>query len=70
MSSTRSFNETGVPVLKDIPVLGAGFRSTGINERRTELVILVEPTVVLSENPVVNIPQRLREALINARISS
>lgn len=68
MSSTRSFNETGVPVLKDIPVVGHGFRSTGVVERRTELVILVEPTVVLSEDPIIDIPARLREALINARL--
>lgn len=68
MSSTRSFSETGVPVLKDVPGLGAAFRSQGSSERRTELVVLVEPTVVLSAEPSVDIPIVLREALIAARL--
>lgn len=70
MSSTRAFNETGVPVLKDVPALGAAFRSQGISERRTELVVLVEPTVVLSAEPSVDIPIVLREALISAQLGA
>tara|TARA_R110002049_G_scaffold193364_1_gene362202 strand:+ start:2670 stop:4757 length:2088 start_codon:yes stop_codon:yes gene_type:complete len=67
MSSTRSYSQTGVPFLKNVPVLGAAFRSTGQNERRTELVILIEPTVILSEEPSENIPANLRAALVRAR---
>jgi general secretion pathway protein D len=67
MSSNRSFSETGIPVLKDVPLVGNAFRSTGTTERRTELVILVEPTVVLSAEPSVDIPLRLRDALLDAR---
>ena len=67
MSSTRSSTETGVPIVKDIPIAGALFRSTGRVERRTELVILIEPTVVLTAEPAIDIPRDLREALIRAR---
>ena len=37
---------TGVPVLGDIPVLGALFRSSGFQRQETELVILVTPYIV------------------------
>ena len=37
---------TGVPLLGDIPVLGALFRSSGFQRQETELVILVTPYVV------------------------
>tara|TARA_R110002049_G_scaffold32139_3_gene107533 strand:+ start:1106 stop:3190 length:2085 start_codon:yes stop_codon:yes gene_type:complete len=67
MSSTRSYSQTGIPILKDAPVLGTLFRSTGQNERRTELVILIEPTVVLPEEPSTDIPATLRAALVRAR---
>jgi general secretion pathway protein D len=67
MSSTRSYSQTGIPILKDTPVLGAAFRSTSQTERRTELIVLIEPTVVLSEEPDTNIPEQLRAALVRAR---
>ena len=67
MSSTRSYSQTGVPLLKDTPVLGAAFRSTNQTERRTELVILIEPTVVLSVDPITDIPESLRNALLRVK---
>lgn len=67
MNSTRSESETGIPFLKDAPILGAAFRSKTQTERRTELIILIEPTVVLSIDPMVNLPVLLRNALVEAR---
>lgn len=67
MSSTRTYSQSGIPILKDIPILGAAFRSTGETDRRTELVILVEPTVVSTADPVLDIPTTLRNALLRAR---
>ena len=66
MSSTRSTSETGVPILKDIPLLGAAFKTSNETERRTELVVLIEPSVV-QEQEVQDIPTRLREALLRVR---
>jgi len=43
-AKTRSV--TGVPVLKDIPGLGALFRSTSENPTRKELMVLIRPTVL------------------------
>ena len=44
----ESYNDTrtGVPILKDIPLLGAAFRSTNIRKRRTELIVLITPRVL------------------------
>ena len=67
MSSTRTYSESGIPILKDTPLLGAAFRSTSQSERRTELVVLIEPTVVLPEQPSSDVPALLRAALVRAR---
>lgn len=40
-----------VPVLGDLPVLGALFRSKRFQNKETELVIFVTPTVVTSQSP-------------------
>jgi type IV pilus assembly protein PilQ len=39
-------SETGIPFLMDLPVLGALFRTTKNQERKTDLIILVTPHIV------------------------
>lgn len=46
ISNSKNNTRSGVPILKDIPILGALFRSTGSSDRRTELVVLIRPTVL------------------------
>jgi general secretion pathway protein D len=46
ISSSRSQGETGIPVLKDLPVIGQLFRSDKNSQDRTELVILLVPYVI------------------------
>jgi general secretion pathway protein D len=43
-SETKS--KAGVPILKDIPLLGYLFRSTGEAKERKELIVLMRPTVL------------------------
>ena len=40
--------ESGIPLLMDLPVLGALFRTTKNSERKTDLIILVTPNIVRS----------------------
>jgi len=47
--SVESSLETGVPVLKDIPLLGALFRSEAKTTNQRELVVFVTPRVVTDE---------------------
>lgn len=46
ISSSKSDAKSGVPILKDIPLLGALFRTTRNLDTRRELVILIRPTVL------------------------
>ncbi|AKJ29731.1 type II secretion system secretin GspD [Caldimonas brevitalea] len=39
----------GVPVLKDLPVLGHAFKNTTVDSRRTELVVLLVPHVMRNQ---------------------
>lgn len=44
--SSKSRNSSGVPILKDIPGLGALFRSTTHSGDQDELIVLIRPTVL------------------------
>jgi general secretion pathway protein D len=46
INADNTKSTSGVPMLKDIPYLGALFRSKTDNKRRTELVVLMRPTVL------------------------
>jgi type IV pilus assembly protein PilQ len=43
---------SGVPVLKDLPLLGGLFRSSNRNEEQRELVVFLTPSIVEADNPV------------------
>ena len=46
ISTTVNSSHSGVPVLKDIPVLGYLFRTTSVDKQRVELIVLIHPTVL------------------------
>ncbi|HUS36705.1 MAG TPA: hypothetical protein VM680_15250, partial [Verrucomicrobiae bacterium] len=46
ITDSRTKSKSGVPILKDIPGLGALFRSTSQESTRTELIILMKATVL------------------------
>ena len=46
ISSEKSKSLSGVPLLKDIPILGALFRTTSKTDDRRELMVLIRPTVL------------------------
>ena len=46
ISNTKSKSNSGVPLLKDIPLLGAAFRSSSDSLQRVELIILIRPKVL------------------------
>jgi general secretion pathway protein D len=46
IQNTMSRNESGVPFLKDIPLLGNLFKSKNRNDNRRELMVLIRPTVL------------------------
>lgn len=46
ISTNRSFVRSGIPVLANIPVLGALFRNDNDTKTRTELLVLIQPRVI------------------------
>jgi general secretion pathway protein D len=46
ISNTKTKGDSGVPFLKDIPLLGHLFRSTSASQQRVELMVLLRPTVL------------------------
>jgi len=52
VDNTMTDNSTKIPILGDIPILGQFFRSKDARQRRTELMVLVSPKLVLpSDSP-------------------
>jgi general secretion pathway protein D len=46
IETDKNKNASGVPLLMDIPVLGNLFRSSHADETRSELIVLIRPTVL------------------------
>ena len=46
ISNTKNTARSGVPILKDIPIIGPLFRSTSDDSDRKELILLVRPSVL------------------------
>ncbi len=63
ISDSRSDAESGVPVLKDIPILGELFRVNKRSQDRTELVMMIVPYVIETDQEAVAITRTLRERL-------
>ncbi|MGA2465977.1 MAG: secretin N-terminal domain-containing protein [Thermodesulfobacteriota bacterium] len=61
ISENISRIDNKVPFLGDIPILGAIFRSTTKTKRRTELLVLLTPTILTTVDDTTNITRELRE---------
>ena len=59
--STESVS--GIPVLKDIPLLGNLFKTTGLDSQRTELLVLITPRVVRGPAQAREVTNELRRRL-------
>jgi general secretion pathway protein D len=62
--------ESGVPVLKDIPLLGLMFKSTSNLSTRSELAIFVTPKVVYSDEDSERLLQEARDRLRGLRVDT
>lgn len=59
----KSLSKSGIPVLSRIPVLGALFRSESSSTDRTELIVMIRPTVTNSPVSAVKAGERAQEGL-------
>lgn len=67
ISSTKTRSQSGVPWLKDIPYLGAMFRSKSVSNQRRELIVLIRPTVLATPEIAALAAQEARDQLAGIR---
>ncbi|MBC3870907.1 secretin N-terminal domain-containing protein [Undibacterium oligocarboniphilum] len=63
ISGNNQRNNTGVPLAKDIPILGSLFRSQTDTNDKTELIVLITPYIVDDDQTAQSITQAFRNQL-------
>ena len=56
IDNTMQENISKLPLLGDIPILGALFRSKELRQERTELLIIVSPSLIQPSNLPIPVP--------------
>jgi len=67
ISSNKRKSKTGVPFLKDIPVLGALFSQRVDANQRVELIVLIRPTVLKTPEIASSVAEHERQRLSGVR---
>lgn len=67
ISSNKRKTKTGVPYLKDIPVLGSLFSQKVDTNERVELIVLIRPTVLKTPEVASDVAERERQRLSGVR---
>jgi general secretion pathway protein D len=67
IKDTRDNERSGIPILSDLPLVGPLFRTTTKSRGRTELLVLLTPSVVRSPEEARRVTDELRERLQNVR---
>ena len=62
IDNQRESVNSGIPLLKDIPLLGALFRSTQIRRARTELFLFITPHVLRLDHDLDTVTRELEES--------
>ncbi|MDT9001254.1 secretin N-terminal domain-containing protein [Paucibacter sp. APW11] len=65
MSSTDSKADTGIPLLKDLPLAGQLFRTNSDTTDKTELIVLITPYVINDDTVAEQVTQAFRNQLGN-----
>jgi type II secretory pathway component GspD/PulD (secretin) len=67
ISASRSLDHSGVPWLMNIPVLGNLFKSSGAQNTRTELVVLMRPTVLNNPEIAARVAREERDRMAGVK---
>lgn len=63
IKDNRSAGKSGVPLLKDVPLLGNLFSNTNNTGKRTELLVVLSPRVVRTDPEIREVSEDLRDRL-------
>jgi len=67
METTKSYSDTGVPILKDIPILGRLFKAKADRLRKSELIIFITPHVIADVSEANQATKSFRSKLLNIK---
>ncbi len=67
MRNNLTYSESKIPLLGDIPYLGALFRSTAEEKRKLELLILMTPQIMNDDNSAQRVTQQELDRMDNVR---
>jgi general secretion pathway protein D len=62
-SDTKTVSKTGIPLLSQIPVIGALFGSHEVKDTRTELIVLLKPHVLSTDDDARGVTEELARKL-------
>lgn len=65
----KAFTQSGVPFLKDIPLIGALFGQTVTSTTRTELIVMLTPKIVRNSSEARKVTEEYRRKLENLESS-
>jgi len=63
ISESKGFTVSKVPLLGDIPLLGTLFKTTSKDDKKTELIIFLKPTIITNIDQAAKITQDLKREL-------
>jgi general secretion pathway protein D len=59
ISDSYAKSNTGIPLVKDLPIVGSAFRTDSVSADKTELVILVTPFIIRDADEMSDLASRL-----------
>lgn len=65
-----SDGKAGVPVLRDLPILGNFFGSTSKTKNRTELLVMITPRVLRDEEELRSVTKELQQRIMNLKFEN
>jgi general secretion pathway protein D len=63
IAESKGFTVNKIPLLGDIPILGVLFKTTSKNDKKTELIIFLKPTIITNIDQAAKITQDLKREL-------
>lgn len=68
MSNRKTESDNGVPVLKDIPLLGNLFKNTRVGNSKTELLVMIVPYIIENDEQAQRITERVISQMQNVTL--
>ncbi|BFM21603.1 type II secretion system secretin GspD [Gilvimarinus japonicus] len=66
----KTKGESGLPFFKDLPVIGHLFGSTTVSDRRTELLVIITPHVITSDQDLRDVTLEMRKRMSGLKMLS